>query len=547
VAKPAGRLGKSYRIMWCDDSGAGASRFNPPITPEQLAQVSFGRLEGTPVDAYIATIGISAGYTASYPTEVKGMEFIVDRMKAGAIIGGSGMWRAAENLRHLWEMDVDPFEVQIREARRLGIDYWMQIRMNDWHHVDAEGHVYRLIGSSFYEEHPELLIGRDGVKGWPESLQQTMAWFQDFAHPEVRQLRLDVAVEACERYDVDGFEYDFMRCPGYFKYGEEQQNAPLMTELIRDTRQALDRIGEKKGKSLGLSVRVPNTIDGCIRLGLDVPEWIREELVDIVVPSTFFAADTEEDISEWTDLTRNTPVRISPAIEEGYVAGYTRGFALAYYQLSLPVMLPLTIPMINAIASRHWRNGADGLYLFNWPGTTGTYNYDNRYALDDIGNPLRLQHKNKRYLAMRRNASFPNCLPVERQIPAVVGNDPVHVTIDITDDLGASASRVRSIRLLLLLQELTVADEVEVRLNEKVLTCANPLLPGGPAQPFKTKWQVYDVKDTPPVCGKNDISIRLVRANERFRKETPLEVTDIELEIDYEYPNGPWQDPYLSD
>ncbi len=37
-------------------------------------------------------------------------------------------------------------------------------------HVDAEGKVYRLIGSKFFEQHPEYLIGRDGVKGWPEYL-----------------------------------------------------------------------------------------------------------------------------------------------------------------------------------------------------------------------------------------------------------------------------------------------------------------------------------------------------------------------------------------
>ena len=96
--------------------------------------------------------------------------------------------------------------------------------------------------------------------------------FQDFTHPEVRQLRLNVAEEVSERYDVVGFEYDFMRCPGYFKYGEEEANTPLMTQLIRDTRSMLDRIGEKKGKVLGLSVRVPNTIEGALRLGLDVTD-----------------------------------------------------------------------------------------------------------------------------------------------------------------------------------------------------------------------------------------------------------------------------------
>ena len=75
--------------MWCDDSGGGAGGYQPPITPEELLQISFGGLAGTPVDAYVATIGPCAGYTLSYPTRVEGMELIVDRLKAGAVIGGS--------------------------------------------------------------------------------------------------------------------------------------------------------------------------------------------------------------------------------------------------------------------------------------------------------------------------------------------------------------------------------------------------------------------------------------------------------------------------
>ena len=542
MAKPSGRLKKSYRIMWNDDSGGGAGVINPPITPERLAQVSFGQLEGSPVDAYVMTVGPAAGYTLSYPTKVEGMEFIVDRSNSGALIGESAMWRVAENLKALWSKGFDPFEIQIGEAKRLGIDYWLQIRMNDWHHVDTRtGKVYRLIGSRFYEEHPEYLIGKEGVKGWPETLQTTFALFQDFVHPEVRQLRLSVAEEACERYDVAGFEYDFMRCPGYFKYGEEEANTHLMTQLIRDTRSILDRIGTKKGKVLGLSVRVPNTIEGALRLGLDVRNWIEEDLVDIVVPSTFFAADTEEDISEWADLTADSPVRINPAIEEGYSAGYCNGFpGIPYFQIKGPVMRPLSVSMINAIASRHWRNGADGLYVFNWRNTVSTYNYDDREAIDNIGNPLRLKYKTKRYAVMRRNNSFPNCLPVNRQSPAVVGSVPVKVKIDVTDDLSGDASRVRRTRLYIVFFELTVADRVEVKLNGKELNCINPLIPGKRCPVFKTIWQIYDLEDSLPLCGINEITLRLMEQDAHFREQVPLEVTDIELEIDYDYPNGPW-------
>ena len=72
-------------------------------------------------------------------------------------------------------------------------------------------------------------------------------------------------------------------------------------------------------------MRLPNTIEGASRLGLDVPRWVEEGLIDIVVPSTFFDADLEEDITEWVEMARGTAVRINPAIEEAHRAGHTGG------------------------------------------------------------------------------------------------------------------------------------------------------------------------------------------------------------------------------
>jgi len=232
--------------------------------------------------------------------------------------------------------------------------------------------------------YPEYRIGPDLGPGMREDLRH----LQNHAHPEVRRLRLETAVEACERYDVTGFEYDFMRCPLYFKHSEVGRHVPLMTEFVRQTRAALDAVGKRKGRPIGLSVRVPNTVAGARKLGLDVPAWIGEELVDIVVPSTFFNADLEEDIREWVRLAAGTPVRINPAIEEAYTAGHTGGVNRCFY--SPPVMLPLSHEMVNAIAARHWRNGADGLYVFNWFGTAAAYGYDINAALDEEATSIHL-------------------------------------------------------------------------------------------------------------------------------------------------------------
>jgi len=67
---------------------------------------------------------------------------------------------------------------------------------------------------------------------------------------------------------------------------------------------------------------------GATMLGLDVEEWIADHPVDIVIPSPFFARDTEEDMREWVKLAVGTPVLIHPAIEEGFITGKRTGYGI---------------------------------------------------------------------------------------------------------------------------------------------------------------------------------------------------------------------------
>ena len=536
------RLERNYRLTWVDDSGCTTGLVNPPITPARLRHAMFGGLAGTPVDAFVCTVGICAGYTLSYPTEVDGMEFLVDRLKAGAVLGSARLWRSAENLRCLWAGGHDPVRIAMDEAHRIGMDFWLQLRMNDWHHVDADGDIYRIIGSHFYEEHSDYHIGTEGVLGWPESLQGDMQFFQDFTHEQVRNIRFETAHEAMGRYpEADGWEYDFMRCPGYFPFGIERDNAHLISDLISRTRDMLDARGVARGRPYGLSVRVPNTIEGSLRLGLDVPQWIEDRLVDIVVPSTFFVHDTDEDVVEWVELAGDTPVRIHPAIEEAYRTGATQGRDVADHEIGDSIMAPLTVEMIRAIATRHWTAGADGLYLFNYPNTRETYGYDNRPVLHDIGSPLRLEYKDKCYVIMRSNDAFPNCFPQERQIPAELGEKSLRVLVNVVDDFKAGGARLARVQLRLLLEELTHLDQIKVSMNGTVLTCDSELEAGRRAPGRKT-WLVYDLTASPPIQGNNEIAITAIRA-ERLAREIPLVVSDVELDVSYRYPDGRWNHP----
>jgi len=548
LKKPAGRLDRPpYRIMW-DQNHAYQSHYNPPMPPETVAQAHFGFLAGTPVDAYVCTLGPDAGYVTAFKSQRTEMEFLVERYERGATLGDVRYWRHAESLKQSWAQGMDPLEVMVNESERLGIDHWFRLGMNDWHHFDpgSGGSVYRLGGSQFYEGRKDLLIGEEGASGWSDNpeLQRVMPWMQDFAHDEVRALRRDIALEVCERYDCVGFLFDFLRVPAFFRHGEERAHAKRMTQMIRETREGLDEIGRTKGRSLGLAVRLPPTVNGTVKMGLDVDEWIDEHLVDIVVTSPWFPQEMEHDAAEWVDLGRDTPVWIIAALEESYLAGHTNGFNRWFY--NPPVMTPLSKDMIRAIAARHHDRGVDGLYVFNWFGTTLSFDYDNASALDDIASPERLRYMDKHYLLMRSQASFSNCLEADRQIPVEITENPVTLRFDIVDDLEPVPDLVQQVRLCLHVDSLTIADELEVHLNGQEVPLVNPMEPGVMQGTvgglYGAIWQVFDLKDHPPRPGENLVRVRASRRNKRTSPEIPITLEDAEIEIHYEHPSGEWSE-----
>ena len=143
----------------------------------------------------------------------------------------------------------------------------------------------------------------------------------------------------------------------------------------------------------------------------------------------------EEDVSEWVDLAAGSGVRIYPAIEEAFMAGHTSGFRRWY----------LKPPII-------------------FFGTTASYDYDNREALDDIGDLRRLEHKSVIFVVTRSADSFPNCLQNDRQIPTPLTAEHVTLTMDVPDDLRRVVDRLHSVSLWFHLDNLTVEDEVAVEL-----------------------------------------------------------------------------------
>ena len=134
-----------------------------------------------------------------------------------------------------------------------------------------------------------------------------------YAFPQVQQFMLDIIRESMETIDADGASLCFTRGPRFIRYEKPvlesfqkeygldartvspsdprllRIRAKIMTRFVREARDILNQIGQKRGKKLRLSVWVwPHDQDTWCGLtpmqdGLDVETWVKEGLIDSVI------------------------------------------------------------------------------------------------------------------------------------------------------------------------------------------------------------------------------------------------------------------------
>ena len=554
-AKGMEHLEKAYRIIWNDDFQYMA--WEAPLSPEQFAHVILGQVAGTQVDAVFPTVCM--GYTTIYPSQLPDVQYYGEAWGAEyqTKVNTVWQWRLLRTVKSLIESGHDPLEIYCREARRLGLDIFPDMHQNDWHHYGEAGgeQVWNPLAGSFYRKHPEFKIGPGAPGAEPH--------FQDFAHEEVREFRRAIAEEVCRRYDVDGFQLDFMRILGFFKPSEVEKNTPVMTQYVRDVRATLDRVGKEKGRRLGLSVRTPLTIERAMDYGLDVKTWIEEGLVDILCPAPFFMNYMDADISPFAELARGSGCRIYPLIEESYKCGYARwagmpGWIYAGGSMG-DVIQPISIEMARAVAANYWQAGANGISLYNWEGIYGQ-DYRIHPALQEIGDAGDLTSKDKRYAVTRSDASDGSAHSQPAPLPVALTEEPATFALRVSDNLAAAAGRVAAVTLWLYIKGYTSQDTIEVKLNgEPLQHPINPLKAGMFSPVSEAVWVQYDLRPQLPRLGKNEITVRLLRRNPDLTPEfaqfdfdgkdwwgspvTGMAVTDVELEIRYGWPHGDWAPP----
>ena len=96
---------------------------------------------------------------------------------------------------------------------------------------------------------------------------------------------------------------------------------PLMTDFMRKVRAGTAGSRRRKGRPFTLMLRVPATREGCRRIGLDVPAWIREELADLIIPMNGGYLEMGAEIAAFTEIAAGTSCRIGGGLERFWPRG----------------------------------------------------------------------------------------------------------------------------------------------------------------------------------------------------------------------------------
>jgi len=178
----------------------------------------------------------------------------------------------------------------------------------------------------------------------------------DFSKPKTQQHFLELIKELLGRYQVSGVELDWMRTCPVTPRKDLKKDTQSLTEFVRKVHGLLDIAAKRHGHPVHLGVRVPSVPEHARQNALDVCDWVRQGLADVVIPSSFFGTtDTDIPVRQWRKQIGPTQHQyvIAPAAER-VICAFPDGRRLSQ---RLAIECGFTAAMMH--------RGADAIYLFN--------------------------------------------------------------------------------------------------------------------------------------------------------------------------------------
>lgn len=475
--------------------------------PAYLASY-INKLEDTDVDAVMFCP--TAWRTFAYPSEVDPW-WKDDR--DGQV---SEQWPGYTYLKKYLYDGGDPAATTLQACRDNGKDFFISFRMNDAHYIVNKGWPTH---NAFWRDHPEYWLGDSNISATFKTEEDNVR-LQNYMLQPVRDWYFAVLNELCTRYDVDGLELDFQRAPRFFYNDEVEEGSKVMTGFVKRIREMLDRIGEERGKSLRLCVRVPETLAKCDKAGLDVVAWDRLGLVDMVNVSPYFQYCLDLDLEDFRS-------RIKHAKLYGEIESRTQAIRAPTWTAGLRYT---TAQAYRAAALNYLSRGADGISLFNFDyipnGSPAFSERRERMAkclkgITDIGY---LKSMPKQYiirpfrdpeLMIERNKPVRDESSVEVIIPDVTTNGTFSKALLRVDTTGSCEGL--DIAAWLNGKRLTLCKQEDTELFTPPLTSSH-------GYPAMQQLKFYEVPLEDIISGKNKLEVRNLD-----KDKTPCEIMTLQL------------------
>lgn len=343
------------------------------------------RLKGT--NAWIFQWGVMIGNTVNYPSKVAnltGARLSVEELNKVR----SSDRRLITNLSKMTSEGVDTLQSIAQGCHEAGILCYASIRANSCYKRNQPGWpddvLARMNNDKFWWDHQEyLIVDRYGKQ------QANLS----YAFPEVRELKLAIVREIMQR-DVDGIDIDFLRDPPFFgferpvlngfmdKYGIDPRSLPdslknidnrwfsyrsdLMTSYMRSVRRIVDKAGTEKKRRLGVSVRIDHRMYRY--WGLDVEQWIKEGIIDILVVGQYGQGGYTFDLTPFVKMSEGTGCLVF--VSEEAVTGGTDPSPQDEIDIKAGKQVRkkggrMTTQEYSDRARNWYNQGATGIHLFN--------------------------------------------------------------------------------------------------------------------------------------------------------------------------------------
>ncbi|HEX7008781.1 MAG TPA: hypothetical protein VF184_02295 [Phycisphaeraceae bacterium] len=511
-----------FGLIFNDDGDLAFTSMDSERAMQNL-RASIDALTGTPVRTLTYSVGAGSD-VLYYPTKVASVwgwrKTKYDEFSENPRSEDDKWAQRILNVKTGMAAGKDAIRVAGQRAKELGLYFIPSYRMNDDHFM-FDPFNYPLTGEFWIKHHETYTIGTDRS---PILSDEHYGNLLDFSHEEVRNYRLGVIFEVIDRYQdiMDGIELDFNRVQVFFPRGTAQERAHLMTDLVAKVRQRLDQAQQDNGRPYYLLVRIPPSLRNCRWAGLDIPTWVQQGLVDVLIPAQLMTLAHDMPVDEFVALAEPAGCKVYPALYPRTSWRWPLSHNPSAADYAQRAQRQVTPALVRGAAANYWHMGASGFELFNFqhedyavrPYTDRVYR-----IMRDLASPAALSLADKVFaVTPAYYLDHEDTYQYRKQVPvALTAGEPLRLKLIVGDDLNAPDAALQPDRCALRLgfRDASADTHLAVAINDQ------PIFEGSVASHYlaatgrapataPTAYVQLPLQDTSPLRqGVNEIRITL--------------------------------------